>query len=94
MLKRFGTAPTTTSHSGDDEKIHVLRLPKSGGCVDRDESYVRQLRQQQIRAYFFGSPRNALSPHTLSVEFGALVVLRMGDGEFQSLESAMLPSCR
>lgn len=75
LLKRF-----PTSHLPPDEQIHILRLPKSGGCVDRDDTYMRLVRQQHIRTYFFGTKRSPLSPHTLGVEWEGLGVLRMGDG--------------
>lgn len=75
MSRRF-TSPSTTP---DDERVHVLRLPKSGGCVDRDENYMRALRQAQVREYFFGSPRNTLSPHTLNLGFEELSILKMND---------------
>ena len=68
--KRFG------STAASEEQIHIVKLSKSGGCVDRDETYMRQLRQAQIRSYFFGSTKNTLSPFTLGMEIDALQVLR------------------
>lgn len=62
-----------------DEPITILRLTKSGGCVDREESYMRQVRQAQIRNYFFGDSKTALSPHTQVVDSDMVTVFRMGD---------------
>jgi polyribonucleotide 5'-hydroxyl-kinase len=70
MHKRFGSSNTS------DEQVHIIKLSKSGGCVDRDDSYMRQLRQAQIRSYFFGGAKSALSPVTMGVDFDAIKVLR------------------
>lgn len=77
MSRRFSSS---SSNLGD--AISILRLTKSGGCVDRDESYMRQARQAQVRNYFFGNAKTALSPHTQVVDADTLVVFRMGDRKF------------
>jgi polyribonucleotide 5'-hydroxyl-kinase len=65
-----------------EEPIHVVRLDKSGGCVDRDEAYMKQLRQAQIRAYFFGyGGENSLAPNSLTADFDDLNIFRIIDGE-------------
>ena len=48
--------------------------------MDRDKKYLQQMRQAQIREYFFGTPANALSPHTQQVEFDELIIYRIKDG--------------
>jgi len=68
--------------STPEDPITILRLTKSGGCVDRDESYMRQVRQAQIRSYFFGNAKTPLSPHTQVVDADSLAVFRMDDSEF------------
>jgi len=73
MMRRF------TPSSTPDEPIQIIRLTKSGGCIDREESYMRQLRQTQIRNYFFGNAKTSLSPHTQVVDSDSLTVFRMGD---------------
>ncbi|KAF2265757.1 pre-mRNA cleavage complex II protein-like protein Clp1 [Lojkania enalia] len=61
-----------------DEAVHIIRLDKSGGCVDRDEMYMKALRQTQIRAYFFGhAGENALGPHSQVADFNDLNILRI-----------------
>lgn len=77
MTRRFAHAG-----SDDDEAVHVLKLTKSGGCVERDSIYLQQLRQAEIRNYFFGNPKNTLSPHTTSVEFNAISIFRVADRKF------------
>lgn len=78
MLKKFN------STLAGDEQVHVLRATKSGGCIDREEGYKKQLRHEQIRTYFFGTPKNTLSPLTISVDFKDLNLLKIADRKFCS----------
>ena len=73
MTRRF-----TKQISGST--LAVVKLDRSGGCVDRDAAYMRRLRQAQVRAYFFGDPvRFALSPHTQFVDFDAVTIYRVSE---------------
>jgi polyribonucleotide 5'-hydroxyl-kinase len=72
-MKRLFTTPT-----GSDI-MTVVRLDKSGGCVDREESYMRLFRQHQIRQYFFGLGNVNLSPYTTTVDFGQVSINRIRD---------------
>jgi polyribonucleotide 5'-hydroxyl-kinase len=65
--------------STSPDPVTVVRLDKSGGCVDRDESYMKSLRQQQIREYFFGHGAVNLSPYTNQVDFSQLAIYRIID---------------
>ena len=82
MAKRFDGKPVSTASAG--ETIAVIKLPKSGGCVDRDEGFMKAVRAAQVKAYFFGTPdlQNgvALSPRQQQVEFGQLNVWRLKGG--------------
>jgi polyribonucleotide 5'-hydroxyl-kinase len=62
--------------------ITVVKLQKSGGCVDRDEAFMKQTRENAIREYFFGEAKRTLSPYTLSVGFDEMSVWNVGQGEF------------
>jgi polyribonucleotide 5'-hydroxyl-kinase len=56
MLRNYDQKPTSsaaTTHS--DERITVLKLSKSGGCVDRDDTFMKAVNENQIRSYFFGN---------------------------------------
>ncbi|KAF1955734.1 pre-mRNA cleavage complex II protein-like protein Clp1 [Byssothecium circinans] len=65
-----------SSRTGD-EAIHVLRLDKSGGCVDRSEEYMKTLRDAQVKAYFFGhSAEYSLAPHSQTADFDDLHIFR------------------
>jgi polyribonucleotide 5'-hydroxyl-kinase len=61
------------------DPITIVRLDKSGGCVDRDEPYMRQLRQNQIREYFFGLGAATLSPYTTTLDFSQVSINRIRD---------------
>lgn len=68
MTKRF---------FGQTPPITILKLVKSGGCVDRDETYLSQTQHASIREYFFGTPKRTLSPHTQSIDFTALTIYKI-----------------
>ncbi|KAI9821526.1 MAG: Cleavage polyadenylation factor subunit clp1 [Phylliscum demangeonii] len=73
MLRRFDGRLASTS-----EAITVVKVAKSGGCVDRDEPYLKQQRQAQIRDYFFGDDyKRTLSPHTQLVDWSQLVIYKI-----------------
>ncbi|KAF2395628.1 Clp1-domain-containing protein [Trichodelitschia bisporula] len=55
----------------------ILKLDKSGGCVDRDESWMRAARQAQIREYFFGRGAVTLSPYTQMLDFASTSIFRV-----------------
>lgn len=72
MVRRFDGHKTT-----NDDPITVIKLDKSGGCADRDETYLQQTRQAQIREYFFGDKRRTLSPHTQTVDFSSITIYKI-----------------
>ncbi|KAL1640540.1 Cleavage polyadenylation factor subunit clp1 [Diplodia intermedia] len=78
------------SRPGEDP-VQVVKLDKSGGCVDRDESYMKALRQTQVRSYFFGQGSTTLSPHTQRVDFNSLHVFRTVDTSATNPASSFLP---
>lgn len=68
MVKNYDNKPTATSAGrGTDERISVVKLSKSGGCVDRDAAFMKQVRETQIRSYFFGSPVPSTGSSSLSL---------------------------
>jgi polyribonucleotide 5'-hydroxyl-kinase len=62
------------------ESVSVIRLDKSGGCVDRSEDYMKALRHAQVREYFFGHGENTLAPSSQTCDFGELNVFQIGEG--------------
>lgn len=76
MLRRFHGQKTSAG-----ETIAVVKVDKSGGCVDRDEAYLQQFRQSQIREYFFGDANTTLSPHTQQIDFNQLTIYKLAERE-------------
>ena len=66
--------------NANNEPVSVIKVEKSGGCVDRDSKYLHQLRRAQIREYFFGTPRNTLSPHMQQLDFNQVQVFKLAEG--------------
>ena len=59
------------------DTITVIKLDRSGGCVDRDEAFRQQCGQVQIKNYFFGDAKTTLSPHTQQVDFAQLAIFKL-----------------
>lgn len=72
MVRRFEDRQTNT--------VAVVKLGKSGGCVDRDEAFLKQSRERAIKEYFFGEAKRTLSPYTMAVGFDDLNIWRVGEG--------------
>jgi polyribonucleotide 5'-hydroxyl-kinase len=72
MRKRLGGA-------NPEGPVTIVKLDKSEGCVEREASYMRQLRQQQIREYFFGRGNVTLQPYTQQADFKQLSIFRIID---------------
>ncbi|KAF1969661.1 Clp1-domain-containing protein [Bimuria novae-zelandiae CBS 107.79] len=67
------------AHRPNEDPTHIIRLDKSGGCVDRSEEYMKALRHAQIRAYFFGHGDAALAPHSQSATFDELNIFKIAE---------------
>lgn len=68
MMKSYDNKPSSTASSAaSDERISVVKLSKSGGCVDRDAAFMKAVRESQIRAYFFGNPIPTTASSALSI---------------------------
>ena len=76
MLRRFNGQKV-----GESETATVIKLDKSGGCVDRDTEYLKQFRREQVREYFFGDARNPLSPHTQQIDASQLTIYKIAECE-------------
>lgn len=77
--------------------MQIIRVPKSGGVVDLDESYRQIVAAQQVRSYFYGEPElsreisalsgrmvgleGGLSPYSFQLGWETLTILRVGEGE-------------
>lgn len=60
----------------------MLRIDKSGGCVDRSDAYMKALRHAQIREYFFGHGEDALAPSSMTADYADLNIFQIVEGAF------------
>ncbi|KAL4919794.1 hypothetical protein BDW62DRAFT_178468 [Aspergillus aurantiobrunneus] len=68
MMKNYDNKPSSSaSAAASDERISVVKLSKSGGCVDRDAAFLKAVREAQIRTYFFGNPIPSTASSALSI---------------------------
>ncbi|EDN03000.1 conserved hypothetical protein [Histoplasma mississippiense (nom. inval.)] len=79
MVKQYDNKPISTSPSttiatvatgatpSSLDRISVVKVTKSGGCVDRDASFMKSVRDSQIRSYFFGNPIPSTASSALSL---------------------------
>ncbi|KAE8415150.1 hypothetical protein BDV36DRAFT_285585 [Aspergillus pseudocaelatus] len=68
MMKNYDNKPTSSASAvASDERITVVKLSKSGGCVDRDAAFMKGIRESQIRTYFFGNPIPSTASAALSL---------------------------
>ncbi|OJD15287.1 protein Clp1 [Emergomyces pasteurianus Ep9510] len=76
MVKHYDNKPISTSTSTSAstaatpsslDRISVVKVTKSGGSVDRDSSFMKCVRDSQIRSYFFGNPIPSTASSALSL---------------------------
>ena len=80
MQKRFSGHRTSTG-----ESITHVKLDKSGGCVDRDDTFMQQTQEAAVKEYFFGDTKSTLSPHTQQMSFDDVTIYKIKEGEFFSI---------
>ncbi|KAK3052031.1 Cleavage polyadenylation factor subunit clp1 [Extremus antarcticus] len=51
------------------DNIPVLRIAKPAGAAEKDAQFMKQLANQQIRQYFFGTSKDPLNPHSHTIAF-------------------------
>lgn len=79
MNRRFSNYKLSNGDS-----ITLVKLDKSGGCVDRDEAFMKQTQEASIKEYFFGDPKRTLSPQTQQVNFDDMVVYKITEGAYHT----------
>lgn len=88
LQRRFSSYKISTG-----EEISIIKLDKSGGCVDRDETFMQESREAALREYFFGNSKRTLSPHTQHVDFDELTIYKVRESEL-TVEKPYLTSSR
>ena len=59
--------------------MKVVKLDKSGGCVDREDAYMQETREAIVKEYYFGDAKTTLSPHTQIINFDDAVIYKIKD---------------
>lgn len=89
MKKIFGTmvninrAPSnnnkTPNQKSAPSSVTVVKVPKSGGVVDRDADFLVSVQSQLINEYFYGTSKQSLSPYTVTVDYSILNIYRIAE---------------
>ncbi|XP_060525538.1 protein CLP1 homolog isoform X2 [Cylas formicarius] len=58
--------------------VKIVFLQKSGGVVERSKHVRTEARDQRIREYFYGTPKNSLYPHSFDVKFSEIKIFKIG----------------
>ncbi|PIA14574.1 Clp1-domain-containing protein [Coemansia reversa NRRL 1564] len=73
LAARFGASDSTKS-----ESVTVLKIPRSGGAVDRSPAMRQQLGARAVQRYFYGAGRERVTSFSTVVPFDDLCILRVG----------------
>ncbi|CDK25710.1 unnamed protein product [Kuraishia capsulata CBS 1993] len=60
----------------NQNRLTVLKMPKSSGCVDLDDKFSRDLQQRCIREYFYGIEKQVLSPFSIMANLKDLIIFK------------------
>ena len=60
------------------QTVALVKLPQSGGVVQRDRAYRSRQRRQKIWEYFYGSKAFPYSPARIDVKISSLCLIRAG----------------
>ncbi|KAI9208130.1 Pre-mRNA cleavage complex II protein Clp1-domain-containing protein [Polychytrium aggregatum] len=64
----------------DNSGISIIKLHKSGGVVNRDDTFRKQSQSQKISEYFYGTPKLEHSPYSCSVNYADITIRQVGEG--------------
>lgn len=73
----------------EKESLNVLKVKSSGGCVDREPSYIRSLQSLSIKEYFYGSVKQPLDPYSVTVDYSQIVVYRVAEEKSLNITSVL-----
>lgn len=91
MVKQYDNKPSASPTAvAFDERVSVVKLSKSGGCVDRDAAFLKATRESQIRSYFFGNPIPSTASAALSLSASSTSAVTLSP-HAQQLDFAALP---
>ncbi|KXS20132.1 Clp1-domain-containing protein [Gonapodya prolifera JEL478] len=65
--------------SKESHSVSVVKLAKSGGVVNRDAKFRKQLEHRAVREYFYGTKRSEISAYSTPIVFTEMNVRRVGE---------------
>ena len=65
---------------GDKSGIAVVKLARSGGVVEINDTYLQHLQNYLTKQYFYGDLKNVLSPVSRTLDFKNIKVYRLAEG--------------
>ncbi|GME66952.1 unnamed protein product [[Candida] boidinii] len=71
LKKKFSNSSLSNKNN-----LNLIKVNKSGGVVDKDEKYEREILQRCIREYFYGFDSIILSPYTFTTTISELIILK------------------
>lgn len=63
------------------EQIRVVDIPKAKSLPERDDLWLLQEREADVKEYFFGDAKMVLSPSTQLVDFDTLTIYKIPESE-------------
>jgi len=81
------TSDLTKRFSTQKSPIEIIKLEKSGGCIDRESLYLQAMRDASIKEYFFGNSKTTLSPHTQLVSFDDISIFKVNSSSSSAFPS-------
>ena len=74
-----------------EEQIRVVDVPKAKSLPERDDLWLLQEREADVKEYFFGDAKMVLSPSTQLVDFDTLTIYKIPESEY--LVFTLSPLC-
>jgi polyribonucleotide 5'-hydroxyl-kinase len=83
LVRRLASEKTSLG-----EPISIVLLDKSEGVVERDDAFMKQLREATIKEYFFGDFKRSLDPTTQIIDYDTLTIYKIPERK----RSILIPS--
>lgn len=79
-------------HKLNNNQINIVKVPKSGGVVEVEESFTRKMQEDTIKEYFNGNSRSPLSPFKTEIDIKDFVIYKGIEALEYNSSLAFLPS--
>lgn len=80
VKKLFNAINTRNSATGSSQaQVTIVKVPKSGGVVDRNPEFMVSVQSRLINEYFYGTTKQPLSPFTVTADYSSLTIYRIAE---------------